>query len=47
MPQLQDYTAGVPCRGPCLSHCIIFWQVDCTYGTCVHCDLQQHMARVN
>jgi hypothetical protein len=33
MPQLQDHTAGVPYRGPCLSQCIIFWQVDCMYGT--------------
>jgi len=33
MPQLQDHTAGVPYRGPCLSQCIIFWQVDCRYGT--------------
>jgi len=44
MPQLQDHTAGVPYRGPCLSHRIIFGQVDCTYGMCVHCDLQQHMS---
>jgi hypothetical protein len=33
MPQLRDHTAGVPYRGPCLSHRIIFWQVDCMYGT--------------
>lgn len=33
MPQLQDQSAGVPHKGLCLSHRIIFWQVDCMYGT--------------
>ena len=33
MPQLQDHTADVPYRGPCLSHHVIFWQLDCMYGT--------------
>ena len=33
MSQLRNHTAGVPYKGPCLSHRIIFWQVDCMYCT--------------
>jgi hypothetical protein len=33
MLQLQDHTAAVPYRGPCLPHCSVSWQVDCMHGT--------------